>query len=124
MMPPPAVAVGAAIVDAVTAGDVGRAADLQRVFSAFHGPWMHLGLTPVMKAAMAAVGLDLGAPLAPYRELDPGDVAAMTAVLAAAGLLPAQARTGGPPDLGDGEAEVPDATLGVGPLADGGGACP
>lgn len=125
MMPPPAVAVGAAIVDAVTAGDVRRAADLQRIFSAFPGPWMHLGLAPVMKAAMAVAGLDVGAPLAPYQELAPADVAAMTDVLAAAGLVPGRAAAPGTtmaPDPDGRRAAAPaGATVGVGPLADGGG---
>lgn len=122
MMPPPAVAVGVAMVDAVAAGDIGRAADLQRVFSAFPGPWMHLGLAPVMKAAMAVAGLDVGAPLAPYQQLGTDDVAAMTAVLAAAGLVPGRAPTGGPDRRQDGVAAPAGATVGVGPLADGGGA--
>lgn len=86
MMPPPAVAVGAAIVAAVGAGEIGRAADLQRTFSTFPARWMHLGLTPVMKAAMRLAGIDVGAPLAPFEALGEGDVVAMAAVLAAAGM--------------------------------------
>jgi 4-hydroxy-tetrahydrodipicolinate synthase len=102
MMPPPAVAVGAAIVAAVGAGDIRKAADLQRVFSTFPGRWMHLGLTPVMKAAMRVAGVDVGSPVPPFEALGDVDVDAMAEALSASGAL--------------------DATVGAGPVADGGGA--
>lgn len=82
MMPPPAVGVGAAVVAAVAAGDTKRAVELQRLFATFPGRWMHLGLTPVMKAAMRLSGVDVGGPLAPYQTLGDDDVAAMAEVLA------------------------------------------
>lgn len=88
MMPPPAVAIGAAIIDAVAVGNIARATELQRVLTVFPGRWMQLGLTPVMKAAMTAVGVDVGTPIAPYAQLAPDAVAAITEVLAAAGFGP------------------------------------
>ena len=86
MMPPPAVAIGSAIVDAYTSGDFAKACELQKIFATFPARWMRLGLTPVMKAAMGQTGIDVGAPLAPYESLGSGEVKALAALLADCGI--------------------------------------
>ncbi len=65
-MPPPATRIGACVVRAARAGDVATAVRWQRIFSMFPSAWSRYGLVPVMKAAMAEFGVDIGKPGAPY----------------------------------------------------------
>jgi 4-hydroxy-tetrahydrodipicolinate synthase len=82
MMPPPMSVVGAAIRDAVAAGDLARAGELQRLIAVVPGRWAKLGLLPVAKAAMAAADLPIGDPAAPYPPVGPDDAAAIRAAVA------------------------------------------
>ena len=70
-MPPPGSTIARNIVDAFTAGEYSRAAELQKQFAIFPARWMSFGLAPVMKAAMEVVGVPLGKPYPPYKPLDP-----------------------------------------------------
>jgi 4-hydroxy-tetrahydrodipicolinate synthase len=85
-MPPPAVKLGEELCAAYAAGDVGRAADLQRRFTRFPARWIQHGLTPLMKAAMRHVGVDLGEPHEPYQGLSAADRASLEAELDRIGL--------------------------------------
>jgi len=85
-MPPPAVRIGEELCAAYAAGDYAGAAALQRKFSLFPARWIQYGLTPLMKAAMRHVGVDLGEPLPPYQGLSDADRAAVTAELDRIGL--------------------------------------
>ncbi len=80
-MPPPAAEIANKIVQAFTAGDYGKAAELQLQFALFPARWMHRGLTPTMKAAMRLIGLDVGDPYPPYARLDDKETAALAALL-------------------------------------------
>ena len=88
-MPPPAARLGEELCAAYAAGDVGRAAELQRGFALFPARWIRYGLAPIMKAAMQHVGLDMGEPLAPYQGLSASDRSALDAELDRIGLRPA-----------------------------------
>jgi 4-hydroxy-tetrahydrodipicolinate synthase len=90
-MPPPAVRLAEDLCAAFAAGDYARAAELQRKFSLFPAHWIQYGLTPLMKAAMQHVGVDLGDPAPPYQPLSPADRAAVTAELDRIGLTRAPA---------------------------------
>ncbi|HZU07080.1 MAG TPA: dihydrodipicolinate synthase family protein [Chloroflexota bacterium] len=91
-MPPPAVRIGEELCAAFAAGDYVRAAELQRKFALFPARWIHYGLTPVMKAAMRHIGIDLGEPAPPYEGLSAADQAALAAELDRIGLTRAAAR--------------------------------
>lgn len=67
-MPPPLAELGAKVIAAFHTGDLAEAARLQQQFSLFPAQWMHRGLTPVMKAALAHLGRDIGAPYPPFGE--------------------------------------------------------
>jgi 4-hydroxy-tetrahydrodipicolinate synthase len=69
MMPPPATLIGARIVAAFRQGDLAAAAEAQRVFAGFPGPWARHGLTPLMKRAMLHCGVDVGLAGEPGPEL-------------------------------------------------------
>ncbi|MBD0860418.1 dihydrodipicolinate synthase family protein [Gordonia sp. zg691] len=73
MMPPPGTAIGAQVVAAYREDDHTRAAQWQRHFRQFPGLWGKHGLTTIMKAAMAALGHDLGGPAAPFRPMPSAD---------------------------------------------------
>jgi 4-hydroxy-tetrahydrodipicolinate synthase len=73
MMPPPATLVGAAIVRAHRAGDLARAAELQRAVAIFPARWSRHGLAPVMKAAMDALGHGSGDAVAPFGQIPEQD---------------------------------------------------
>jgi 4-hydroxy-tetrahydrodipicolinate synthase len=90
-MPPPAVRLAEELCSAFAVGDHPRAAELQRKFSLFPARWVQYGLTPLMKAAMQHVGLDLGDPAPPYQPLSAADRAAVTAELDRIGLTRAAA---------------------------------
>jgi len=90
-MPPPAVKLAEELCAAFAAGDLTRAAELQRKFSLFPARWIQYGLTPLMKAAMRHVGVDLGEPLPPYQGLSETDRAAVEAELDRIGLSRAPA---------------------------------
>ena len=91
MAPPPSTLVGAAMRDAAAAGDLARAAQLQRLVSIFPAKWSgRHGLAPTMKAAMAAVGLPLGDPAPPYAPLPPDAARAVTDLVAGWPALDAQ----------------------------------
>jgi 4-hydroxy-tetrahydrodipicolinate synthase len=83
MMPPPATLVGAAVVAAFRAGDVHHAAELQNAVAIFPAAWSHHGLTPVMKAALASLGIPVGNPAAPQAPVDSADAEAIGAIVAA-----------------------------------------
>ncbi|MFZ0606356.1 MAG: hypothetical protein WAM75_01600, partial [Xanthobacteraceae bacterium] len=51
-MPPPACEIARHVIDAFTAKDYERSAELQLQFALFPSKWMHRGLAPAMKAAM------------------------------------------------------------------------
>ena len=85
-MPPPAVRIAEELCAAFAAGDYPRAAQLQRKFSLFPARWIQYGLTPLMKAAMRHVGVDLGEPAPPYQGLSDADRAAVEAELDRIGL--------------------------------------
>jgi 4-hydroxy-tetrahydrodipicolinate synthase len=85
-MPPPAVRLAEDLCAAFAAGDYARAAELQRKFSLFPARWIQHGLTPLMKAAMQHVGVDLGEPAPPYQGLNSADRAAVAAELDRIGL--------------------------------------
>lgn len=73
MMPPPGTLVGAQVVAALRDGDPERAARWQRNFRLFPSRWARYGLTVTMKAAMGALGYDLGGPAAPFGAMSDTD---------------------------------------------------
>lgn len=87
-MPPPGCEIARHVIDAFVAGDLARAAALQRQFALFPSKWMHRGLAPVMKAAMSAIGLPVGEPYPPYQPLSREEHAALAAELRATVLAP------------------------------------
>ena len=80
-MPPPGSEIARRIIDAFVAKDYERAATLQREFALFPSRWMHRGLAPTMKAAMALIGVPVGEPYPPYVSLTTEEITSMTAVL-------------------------------------------
>ena len=80
-MPPPAAEIARHIIEAFTARDYERAAELQLQFALFPARWMHRGLAPAMKAAMNLIGLPVGDPYPPYQPLSGEETAGMAAVL-------------------------------------------
>lgn len=90
-MPPPAVRLAEDLCAAYAAGDYASAAAIQRKFSLFPARWIQYGLTPLMKAAMQHVGVDLGEPAPPYQGLNAADHAAVAAELDRIGLSRAAA---------------------------------
>ncbi len=85
-MPPPAVRLAEELCAAFARGDYAGAATLQHKFSLFPARWIQYGLTPLMKAAMRHVGVDVGEPAAPYEGLSAADRAAVEAELDRIGL--------------------------------------
>ena len=77
-MPPPASALAACILDAYCSRDLSGMWELQRGFQLFPSRWLASGLAPVMKAAMRAVGLDLGEPFPPYKGLKEDEAGELT----------------------------------------------
>jgi 4-hydroxy-tetrahydrodipicolinate synthase len=65
-MPAPGAEIARHVIDAWAAGDHERAAELQLQFALFPARWMHRGLTPTMKAALALIGRPAGEPFPPY----------------------------------------------------------
>ncbi|MBO0828207.1 MAG: dihydrodipicolinate synthase family protein [Streptosporangiales bacterium] len=86
MMPAPATLLGERVVRAVEAGDLAAATAAQEAFSRFPSRWRSYGLPPVMRCAMAYLGLDVGPGPAPYVEVGEPDAAEIAVTLAAAGL--------------------------------------
>jgi 4-hydroxy-tetrahydrodipicolinate synthase len=92
MTPPPATLVAAAIRDAVDAGDLARAAELQRLVAIFPARFTpRHGLAAVMKTAAAELGLLLGVPAPLATAVPPGDAADIAAAVAAWPRIPAAA---------------------------------
>jgi 4-hydroxy-tetrahydrodipicolinate synthase len=87
-MPPPAAEIARHIIDAFTAKEYERAAQLQLQFALFPGKWMHYGLAPTMKAAMEIIGIPAGDPHPPYAPLSADDAAALAAYLKGTVLAP------------------------------------
>ena len=85
-MPPPASALAARIVAAYCDGDLQEMWRLQAAFQLFPSTWLAKGLAPVMKAAMRAVGLDLGGPFPPFQGLTDGELEEVGRHLKAYGL--------------------------------------
>ncbi|MGQ4554961.1 dihydrodipicolinate synthase family protein [Halobellus sp. GM3] len=69
-MPAPPAEIAAEILQAVQAGAIERAADHQRKFAEFPGPFLHNGFPTVMKAALDHVGVDGGLPYPPADPMD------------------------------------------------------
>ena len=69
-MPPPAAEIARQVIDAFTAGDSKRAAEIQLQFALFPSKWMHRGLTATMKTAMGLIGIPVGDLYPPYVSLD------------------------------------------------------
>ncbi|MDR5836070.1 dihydrodipicolinate synthase family protein [Caballeronia sp. LZ034LL] len=65
-MPPPVAELGGKIIAAFSRGDLPEAARLQQQLSLFPALWMHRGLGPTMKAALAALGRGIGEPHPPF----------------------------------------------------------
>lgn len=80
-MPPPAAEIAGRIIRAFLAGNHDLAAKLQLQFALFPSRWMHLGLTPTMKAAMSLIGQPLGLPYPPFAALDEVETEALRKVL-------------------------------------------
>ncbi|TYQ11792.1 UNVERIFIED_ORG: 4-hydroxy-tetrahydrodipicolinate synthase [Gordonia westfalica J30] len=74
MMPPPGTLIGAQVVGALRDGDHERATQWQRHFRLFPSRWAKYGLTTTMKAAMGALGHDLGGPAAPFGPMPEADI--------------------------------------------------
>lgn len=94
MMPPPGTLIGAQVVAALRDGDHERAAQWQRHFRLFPSRWSKYGLTTTMKAAMGALGYDLGGPAAPFGPMSDADIELLTQQLDSfdlTSLLPATA---------------------------------
>jgi 4-hydroxy-tetrahydrodipicolinate synthase len=68
-MPAPAAEIARGVIDAWQEGDARRAAELQLQFALFPARWMHRGLTPTMKAALALIGVPAGEIHAPWQGL-------------------------------------------------------
>lgn len=81
MMPPPATLIGQEVFRAHEDGDTEAAVRWQSCFSLFPARWAPHGLAPVMKAAMAHLGIDLGGPAEPFGALGSADRAALEAFL-------------------------------------------
>lgn len=73
-LPPPAAKQADRIIEAFMAGDVHRAAELQRKFCLFPARWMQFGLAPVMKAALNSLEVPAGRPFPPYKALEGADL--------------------------------------------------
>ncbi len=80
-MPPPAAEIARNVIEAFTAKDYERAAQLQLQFALFPSKWMHYGLAPTMKAAMKLIGVPVGEPYPPYAALSREDLVALAACL-------------------------------------------
>jgi len=76
-MPAPACEIARHLIDAFQAGDFRRAMEMQQQFALFPARWMHRGLTPTMKAAMALIGLPVGGMHPPYQGLDESETEAL-----------------------------------------------
>jgi 4-hydroxy-tetrahydrodipicolinate synthase len=87
-MPPPAAEIARHIIEAFTAKDLERSAQLQLQFALFPAKWMHYGLAPAMKAAMNLIGIPAGDPYPPYAPLSGDDLAGMAAYLRTTALAP------------------------------------
>jgi 4-hydroxy-tetrahydrodipicolinate synthase len=87
-MPPPGAEIAHAVIDAFTAGNHERAAELQLQFALFPSKWMHRGLAPTMKAALNLVGIPTGEPYPPYAPLSRDEIAALAETLKTTVLAP------------------------------------
>jgi 4-hydroxy-tetrahydrodipicolinate synthase len=76
-MPPPAAEIARQVIDAFSAGDYLRAAQIQLQFALFPSRWMHRGLTATMKTAMGLIGMPVGSLYPPYVSLDAAETAAL-----------------------------------------------
>ncbi|MGB6538131.1 MAG: dihydrodipicolinate synthase family protein [Xanthobacteraceae bacterium] len=80
-MPPPAAEIARHIIEAFTAKEFERAAQLQLQFALFPARWMHYGLAGAMKAAMNLIGIPVGDPYPPYAPLSGDGLAELAAYL-------------------------------------------
>ena len=81
MMPPPATLIGHEVLRCHDEGDLRAAVRWQSLFTLFPALWGTHGLAPVMKAAMAHLGIDLGGPAEPFGALGSVERAALEAFL-------------------------------------------
>lgn len=86
MMPPPGTLVGSEVLRAWRAGHHDTAQRWQRTFTLFPSRWSGRGLGPVMKAAMAHLGIDLGGPADPYPPLSAAEAEELARFLDDAGV--------------------------------------
>lgn len=86
-MPPPGTRIAARVRDAFAAGDLELATRWQQLFSFFPGVWATYGLAPVMKAALAHVGVPIGGPVAPFAALPPDVDASLRRFVEGSGML-------------------------------------
>jgi len=87
MVPAPGLPGSQKIVDALARGDLDEARHWQLFFTEFPSRWMRLGLGPAVKAAMAAVGVDVGGSPSPYSSLTAAEQADIGAHFRAWGLI-------------------------------------
>jgi 4-hydroxy-tetrahydrodipicolinate synthase len=85
-LPPPAAALARHVIDAWTAGDLARAAQLQLQFATFPARWMPFGLAAVMKAASNFIGVPAGLPYPPYAPVSGDALDALNRFLATTAL--------------------------------------
>jgi 4-hydroxy-tetrahydrodipicolinate synthase len=70
MVPAPGLPASQRILDALRGGDLDRARHWQLFFTDFPSRWMRLGLGPAVKAALAALGVNVGGSPEPYASLE------------------------------------------------------
>lgn len=80
-MPPPAAEIARGVIDAWADGEIARATELQLQFALFPARWMHRGLTPTMKAAMAMIGRPIGGMYPPWQGLTEAELTALHGLL-------------------------------------------
>lgn len=85
-MPAPPAKIARQLIDAVEAGEFDHAADLQRSFAEFPGPFLHHGFPTVMKAALDHVGVPGGNPYPPATPLSESSRDKIDTTLAEIGL--------------------------------------
>ncbi len=87
-MPPPVAEIARGVIDHFVAGRIDKATELQLQFALFPARWMHRGLTPTMKAAMALIGRPIGGMYPPWQGLTEAETAALETLLRTTALAP------------------------------------
>ncbi len=81
MMPPPGTLIGAQVYEAFARGDLSTAARWQGCFRTYPTTWGRHGLGAVSKAAMRAIGFDLGDPAWPGQPVPASECSALEQTL-------------------------------------------